>query len=101
HLEAVRGVSFEVHAGEIVGIAGVDGNGQSELIDAISGLRRPHSGRISLAGRDVTGANARRVLDTGVGHIPEDRPARGLVPHFTLAGNLAPEDEPKPPDAPL
>jgi simple sugar transport system ATP-binding protein len=99
HLEAVRGVSFEVHAGEIVGIAGVDGNGQSELIDAIAGLRRPHSGRITLAGHDVTGANARRVLDTGVGHIPEDRQVRGLVLDFTLAENIALEDYRKPPDS--
>jgi simple sugar transport system ATP-binding protein len=99
NLEAVRGVSFEIHAGEIVGIAGVDGNGQSELIDAITGLRRLHSGRITVAGRDVTGANARRVLDSGVGHIPEDRQARGLVLDFTLAENFALEDYRKPPDS--
>ncbi len=99
NLEAVRGVSFDVHAGEIVGIAGVDGNGQSELIDAITGLRRPRSGRIIVAGRDVTSANARRVLDAGVGHIPEDRQARGLVLDFTLAENIALEDYRKPPDS--
>jgi general nucleoside transport system ATP-binding protein len=98
-LEAVRSVSFEVRAGEIVGIAGVDGNGQSEMIDAITGLRRPQSGHIILAGRDITGANARRVLDTGVGHIPEDRQARGLVLDFTLAENIALEDYRKPPDS--
>jgi simple sugar transport system ATP-binding protein len=98
-LEAVRGVSLEVRAGEIVGIAGVDGNGQTELIDAITGLRRPTSGRIEIAGRDLTSANAREVLDEGVGHIPEDRQARGLVLEFTLAENLALEDYRRPPDS--
>jgi ABC-type uncharacterized transport system ATPase subunit len=98
-LEAVRGVSLQVRAGEIVGIAGVDGNGQTELIDAITGLRRPASGTIVVGGRDLTMANARRVLDEGVGHIPEDRQARGLVLEFTLAENLALEDYRTPPDS--
>jgi general nucleoside transport system ATP-binding protein len=98
-LEAVRGVSLEVRAGEIVGIAGVDGNGQTELIDAVTGLRRPASGRIEIAGRDLTSADAREVLDEGVGHIPEDRQARGLVLEFTLAENLALEDYRMPPDS--
>jgi simple sugar transport system ATP-binding protein len=88
-LEVVRGVSFDVRAGEIVGIAGVDGNGQSELIDAITGLRHPESGRIVVAGHDTTRANARHALDAGIGHIPEDRHLRGLVLDFTLAENLA------------
>ena len=96
-LEAVRGVSFEVRAGEIVGIAGVDGNGQSELIDALTGLRRPESGRIVVAGRDVTRASPRSALDAGVGHIPEDRQRRGLVLDFTLAENIALHDYAKPP----
>jgi simple sugar transport system ATP-binding protein len=91
-LEAVRGVSFEVKAGEIVGIAGVDGNGQSELIDALTGLRRPSAGQITVAGEDLTTANARECLDVGVGHIPEDRQLRGLVLDFTLAENLALHD---------
>src|SRR6266513_1825257 len=98
-LEAVRGVSIEVRGGEIVGIAGVDGNGQTELIDAITGLRRPASGRIEIAGRDLTSADARQVLDEGLGHIPEDRQARGLVLEFTLAENLALEDYRRPPDS--
>jgi simple sugar transport system ATP-binding protein len=98
-LEAVRGVSLEVRAGEIVGVAGVDGNGQTELIDAITGLRRPAAGRIQIADRDLTTANARTVLDEGVGHIPEDRQARGLVLEFTLAENLALEDYRAPPDS--
>jgi simple sugar transport system ATP-binding protein len=91
-LPAVRGVSFEVHAGEILGIAGVDGNGQSELIDAIAGLRRVESGRIELQGEDVTGASAHERLDSGLGHIPEDRQRRGLVLDFTLAENIALHD---------
>ncbi|MDP9231525.1 MAG: ABC transporter ATP-binding protein [Actinomycetota bacterium] len=98
-LEAVRGVSLNVRAGEIVGIAGVDGNGQTELIDAITGLRRPASGTITVGGRDMTKANARKVLDEGMGHIPEDRQARGLVPEFTLTENLALEDYRSPPDS--
>ena len=88
-LPAVRDVSFEVRAGEIVGIAGVDGNGQSELIDALTGLRKPDSGRVVVGGDDVTSASVRKHLDDGLGHIPEDRQRRGLVLEFTLAENLA------------
>jgi general nucleoside transport system ATP-binding protein len=88
-LPAVRDVSFEVRAAEIVGVAGVDGNGQSELIDALTGLRKPESGRVVVGGDDVTSTSARDHLDEGVGHIPEDRQRRGLVLEFTLAENLA------------
>jgi simple sugar transport system ATP-binding protein len=88
-LPAVRDVSFKVRAGEIVGLAGVDANGQSELIEAITGLRRMDSGSVKVAGRDVTGLGTREVLDTGVGHIAEDRHRRGLVLEFTLAENLS------------
>ena len=98
-LEAVRGVSFDVKAGEIVGLAGVDGNGQTELIDALTGLRRPSGGRIVAAGRDITSASSRECLDLGVGHIPEDRQLRGLVLDFTLAENLALHDFRKEPDS--
>jgi simple sugar transport system ATP-binding protein len=98
-LDAVRGVSFEVKAGEIVGIAGVDGNGQSELIDTLTGLRSPSSGRITVAGKDLTSADARDCLDAGVGHIPEDRQVRGLVLDFTLAENLALHDYGKEPNS--
>jgi general nucleoside transport system ATP-binding protein len=98
-LEAVRGVSLELRAGEIVGIAGVDGNGQTELVDSITGLRRAEAGAIRVRGRDVTKETARRVLEHGVGHIPEDRQRRGLVLEFTLAENLALEDYRKPPDS--
>ena len=101
NLEAVRGVSFELKAGEIVGIAGVDGNGQTELIDALTGLRRPAAGRIKAVGKDLTTANAREALDAGVGHIPEDRQVRGLVLDFTLAENLALHDYEKEPNSKL
>jgi simple sugar transport system ATP-binding protein len=98
-LPACRGVSFEVKAGEIVGLAGVDGNGQSELIDALTGLRKVEAGQIVVAGRDMTNARARDSLDLGVGHIPEDRQVRGLVLDFTLAENLALHDFRKEPDS--
>ena len=88
HLEAVRGVSLTVRAGEIVGIAGVDGNGQSELVEALTGLRRPRSGRIVFDGVDLTRAHARRFLEAGIGHIPEDRQRQGLILSFSLAENL-------------
>jgi simple sugar transport system ATP-binding protein len=91
-LEAVRGVSLEVRGGEIVGLAGVDGNGQSELVDAISGLRKPEQGTIVVRDKDVTGEGCKVSLDAGVGHIPEDRHLRGLVLDFTLAENLALHD---------
>ena len=91
-IEKVRGVSFDVRGGEIVGIAGVDGNGQTELIDAIAGLRKSKAGTITIAGEDVTGGNAKEMLDTGLGHIPEDRQRRGLVLDFGLAENLALHD---------
>ena len=99
HLEAVRGVSLEVRAGEIVGIAGVDGNGQTELVEAITGLRRPESGRIVAVGEDITNEGARDSLEAGVGHIPEDRQRRGLVLDFTLAENIALKDYCEEPDS--
>jgi general nucleoside transport system ATP-binding protein len=96
-LEAVRGLSFEVRAGEIVGIAGVDGNGQSELIDALTGLRHSATGRIRVGGEDLSHATARQALDAGMGHIPEDRHRRGLVLDFNLAENLVLHDYGKEP----
>jgi general nucleoside transport system ATP-binding protein len=98
-LEAVSGLSLQVAAGEIVGIAGVDGNGQAELIDAITGLRAPTSGTITADGQDITGASPGAVLDAGVGHIPTDRQRRGLVLDFSLAENIALHDFDKPPAA--
>jgi general nucleoside transport system ATP-binding protein len=96
-IEKVRGVSFDVRAGEIVGIAGVDGNGQSELIDALTGLQKIESGSATIAGRELTHANARDALDAGIGHIPEDRQRRGLVLEFSIAENIALHDYAKPP----
>jgi ABC-type uncharacterized transport system ATPase subunit len=98
-LPAVRGVSFEVRAGEIVAIAGVDGNGQTELVEALTGLRKPSAGRISIAGEEVTNAAPRDHTDAGLGHIPEDRLRRGLVLEFNLAENLALHDYRKEPNS--
>jgi simple sugar transport system ATP-binding protein len=86
---AVRDVSFHVRGGEIVGIAGVDGNGQSELIACLTGLRKPSGGRVTVSGKDVTGQVPRRIREAGVGHIPEDRQRRGLVLNFSVAENAA------------
>jgi simple sugar transport system ATP-binding protein len=98
-LEAVRGVSLDVRAGEIVGLAGVDGNGQTELIDALTGLRHPSEGKVVVGGREVTNASAHTFLQEGVGHIPEDRHRRGLVLDFSLAENLVLHDYAKAPYA--
>jgi simple sugar transport system ATP-binding protein len=91
-LEAVRGISLTVHSGEILGVAGVDGNGQTELIDAIAGLTPVQSGRVIVGGDDVTGEGCKECLDAGLGHIPEDRQRRGLVLDFSLAENIALHD---------
>ena len=98
-IEKIRGISFDVRAGEIVGIAGVDGNGQTELIDAITGLTKIDSGAVRVGGTEVHHASARRMLDVGVGHIPEDRQRRGLVLEFSIAENIALHDYAAPPDA--
>jgi ABC-type uncharacterized transport system ATPase subunit len=98
-LPKVRDASFEVRAGEIVGIAGVDGNGQTELIDALAGLRKPEGGRILLAGTEVTGDSVRAHFDDGLGHVPEDRQRRGLVLEFSIAENVALHEYRKPPDS--
>jgi general nucleoside transport system ATP-binding protein len=88
-LEKVSGVSLSVRAGEIVALAGVDGNGQQELVDAITGMRAPESGAVVVDGQDVAGRDVRAATDAGVAHIAEDRQLRGLVLPFTLAENLA------------
>jgi simple sugar transport system ATP-binding protein len=88
-LPAVRGVSFEVRAGEIVGLAGVEGNGQHELAECLAGLRPPAAGTVAIAGRRVSGRSAREHHRAGLAHIPSDRLRRGLVPAMTLAENLA------------
>src|SRR4051812_29545535 len=91
-LPALRDVSFEVRAGEIVGLAGVDANGQSELIEAIMGLRKPDAGQVMLDGRDITHMGTRDRLAAGISHIAEDRHRRGLVLEFNLAENIGLRD---------
>jgi simple sugar transport system ATP-binding protein len=99
-IEKVRGVSFDVRAGEIVGIAGVDGNGQTELVEALTGLRTPEAGAIAVSGVPLEHrATVSDVVDAGVGHIPEDRHRRGLVLEFTIAENAVLHDYCKPPNA--
>lgn len=85
---AVDDVSFEVRAGEIVALAGVQGNGQSELVEALVGLRPPVSGSVSLDGQVLTGLPVAEILSRGVGYVPEDRKKDGLVGPFTVAENL-------------
>lgn len=85
---AARNLSFEVRAGEILGIAGIDGNGQSELVEAITGLRRPSTGRILIGDRDVTSASTWEILQQQVACVPEDRMTMGLVPAFDVQENL-------------
>lgn len=87
-LPAVRGVSFAVHAGEVVGLAGVEGNGQHELVESLAGLRPPGAGHIEIGGREVSGRDAREHRNAGLAHIPSDRTRRGMVPDMTLAENL-------------
>ena len=84
----VDDVSFAVRPGEILGIAGVEGNGQTELIEALAGLRTIVSGSIELAGRDITAASPRERADAGLSHIPEDRQRRGLILDYSVADNL-------------
>ena len=98
-LDALKGVSLTVRAGEVVGIAGVDGNGQRELVEAIVGLRRPKSGSISLRDKDITHASPHATIEAGVSHVPEDRHRRGLVLEFDLAENLVLGDQAGPPYA--
>ena len=86
-VRAVNGVSFEIRAGEVFGIAGVDGNGQSELVEAVTGLRTPDGGEIRFGGEDVTTASRRQRIDAGMAYIPEDRQERGLVMEFDLVEN--------------
>ena len=86
--DAVKGVSFSVRAGEIVCIAGIDGNGQSELVYGISGIRKPSHGKVTVLGNDVTQKNVRAHSRAGISHIPEDRHKHGLVLDFSLENNM-------------
>ncbi len=82
------GVDLEIRAGEILGIAGVAGNGQDELVEAIVGLRKPTAGKITLDGRDITGSSPRALNETGVAYVPADRHRFGLILPFSIADNL-------------
>ncbi len=85
---AVDGVSFEVYAGEILGIAGVQGNGQTQLVEALTGLRSAETGQAFILGQETTRATPRRITELGVAHVPEDRQRDGLVLSFPVADNL-------------
>ncbi|MEK3765052.1 ABC transporter ATP-binding protein [Solibacillus sp. FSL K6-4121] len=89
NIDKVKGLNLSVRRGEIVGIAGIDGNGQSELIEAITGLRKIKSGKVTLNGKDITGLKPREITETGLGHIPQDRHKHGLVLDFPIGHNIA------------
>ena len=88
-LTAVKDLSLDIHAGEVVGIAGIDGNGQSDLISAITGLLPITSGKVTLNGKNLTNKKPRQITEAGVSHIPEDRQRFGLELEMTLAENIA------------
>ena len=96
---AVDDVSLEIRAGEIVCLAGVQGNGQTELVEALTGLRPLAAGSITLLGQDISKADANHVLDAGVGHVPEDRQQDGLVVDFAIADNMVLDTYDQPPFA--
>jgi ABC-type uncharacterized transport system ATPase subunit len=88
HNPALNGLSLSVRRGEIVGVCGVEGNGQTELVETIAGLRHADSGQVTLKGRDVTGADPVALRRAGLSYIPEDRHHRGLVLSFSLTENV-------------
>jgi ABC-type uncharacterized transport system ATPase subunit len=88
NLLAVKGVSLEVRAGEVLGIAGVQGNGQTELVEAITGLRAIEAGEVHILGQDTTHGSPRQITEAGSAHVPEDRQKDGLVLSFPVADNL-------------
>ncbi|SDM57293.1 nucleoside ABC transporter ATP-binding protein [Psychrobacillus sp. OK028] len=88
-IDKVRGLNLTVRKGEILGIAGIDGNGQSELIEAITGLRKTKAGTVSINGQDITNKKPRKITESGVGHIPQDRHKHGLVLDFSIGHNIA------------
>ncbi|MGW8425518.1 ABC transporter ATP-binding protein [Peribacillus simplex] len=87
-VSAVHNLDLSVRAGEIIGIAGVDGNGQSELIEALTGLKKVTTGTISLNGKQIQNMKPRKITEAGVGHIPEDRHKHGLVLDFSIGENI-------------
>jgi simple sugar transport system ATP-binding protein len=88
NLLSVNGVSLEVREGEVLGVAGVQGNGQTELVEALTGLRQVESGRVVFLGQDTTGASPRSIREVGSAHVPEDRQQDGLVLSFPVSENL-------------
>jgi len=87
-LVVVDGVSFDVRAGEILGVAGVQGNGQTQLVEALTGLRHIESGKVFIAGEETTHSSPRQITEVGTAHVPEDRQADGLVLSFSVEDNL-------------
>jgi general nucleoside transport system ATP-binding protein len=85
---AVNGLDLQVRSGEIVGIAGIDGNGQSELIEAITGLRKSESGSVKVNGKELSNLAPRKIAESGVGHIPQDRHKHGLVLNYPIGENM-------------
>jgi simple sugar transport system ATP-binding protein len=91
-IEALRSVSLEVRKGEILGIAGVSGNGQRELVEALMGLRKPASGSVAVTGTDITGKTPRSIIDLGVAYVPENRTEDASIADFRLDENLILKD---------
>jgi simple sugar transport system ATP-binding protein len=89
---ALDGLDLELRAGEVLGLAGVSGNGQRELADALAGLRRVESGTIFFKGENLTNRSPRRMIEAGLGYIPEDRHHEGIVPSFSVKDNLVLKD---------
>lgn len=96
-IPAIKNLSLQIHRGEILGIAGIAGNGQRELAEAVTGLRSVSSGRILLENRDLTNGNPKRFIEAGVSYIPEDRLGTGLVPNLDLYDNVILKEYRKPP----
>ncbi|MDU7502029.1 MAG: ABC transporter ATP-binding protein [Finegoldia magna] len=97
NIDVVKNLNLQVRRGEIVGVAGVDGNGQSELIEAITGLRKIESGKVTLKGKDITILSPREIIDSGMNTIPEDRQKHGLILDYSIADNLILENVKKKP----
>lgn len=96
-IDILKGLDLELRAGEILGIAGVDGNGQTELIDAITGMAVANRGKVTLNGKDITNTTPRKIIDTGMNSIPEDRQKRGLILEYPIKDNLILENVQKEP----
>lgn len=98
-ISKIRGIDLTVREGEILGIAGIDGNGQSELIEAITGLRKVEKGTVRICGKDITNQSPAQIRDAGIAHVPEDRNTRGLNRAFNIMDNLVAVQVDQPPFA--